>query len=147
MKKIIVKTMIVMMVIMLVNIIYIPKMSCVLAIGSVVVNDGGGGQSEETRAKYEFLPEYYKPNSTNEVENADKFLIRGNKILGWLNTIAIMVSAVVMGIIGIKYMVGSVEEKAQYKKSMAPYMIGCTLVFGVTTILKIISSIASSLNA
>ena len=37
-------------------------------------------------------------------------------------------------VIGIKYMTGSIEEKASYKKSMMPYLIGCILLFGASTI-------------
>lgn len=37
-------------------------------------------------------------------------------------------------IIGIKYMTGSIEEKANYKKSMMPYIIGCVILFGASAI-------------
>lgn len=32
-------------------------------------------------------------------------------------------------IIGIKYMTGSLEEKANYKKTMVPYLVGCVILF------------------
>ena len=31
-------------------------------------------------------------------------------------------------------MLGSVEEKAEYKKSLMPYIIGCIFVFAASTI-------------
>lgn len=31
-------------------------------------------------------------------------------------------------------MLGSIEEKAQYKKTLLPYLIGAIFVFGATTI-------------
>ncbi len=37
-------------------------------------------------------------------------------------------------IIGIKYVMGSIEEKASYKKSMMPYIIGCFILFGASTL-------------
>ena len=46
-------------------------------------------------------------------------------------------------ILAIKYMLGSVEEKAQYKKTMFPYVIGCVLIFGITNILAIIIDMVS----
>ena len=49
-------------------------------------------------------------------------------------------------IIGIRYMAGSVEAKAQYKETLGPYFIGAVLVFGITTTLKIVYDIAQSLN-
>lgn len=47
--------------------------------------------------------------------------------------------AVIIGIvIGIKYMIGSVEEKAEYKKMLVPYIVGCVVVFGAFGIWKLI---------
>lgn len=47
--------------------------------------------------------------------------------------------AVIVGIvIGIKYMIGSVEEKAEYKKMLVPYIVGCVVVFGAFGIWKLI---------
>ena len=33
-------------------------------------------------------------------------------------------------ILGIKYMLGSLEERASYKRSMLPYIVGAVLLFG-----------------
>ena len=38
----------------------------------------------------------------------------------------------------MKYMAGGVEERAEYKKTMLPYVIGAILLFGITNILGII---------
>ena len=44
------------------------------------------------------------------------------------------ISIIVLIIIGIKYMMGSVEEKAQYKETLLPYLIGAVCVFGAVNI-------------
>lgn len=47
--------------------------------------------------------------------------------------------AVIFGaVIGIKFMMASVEEKAKIKETMLPYVIGCVVVFGAFTIWKIV---------
>lgn len=69
------------------------------------------------------------PSSTPDV-NVD-FV---DKLAGIIRTIGIFVAVGVIMIIGIKYMTGSLEEKANYKKSMLPYLIGCILLFGASTI-------------
>lgn len=74
-----------------------------------------------------------------ETEDDDELLEMTNKIIGWVELAGVIVSVLVMCILGVKYMVGSVEEKAEYKKSMQPYFIGCLLTFGTVTILKVIS--------
>lgn len=58
----------------------------------------------------------------------------GNKILGIVRVIGIIASVGTLMVLGIKYMIGSVEEKAEYKKSFRAYIIGAILVFCITTI-------------
>lgn len=41
-------------------------------------------------------------------------------------------------ILGIKYMMGSIEERASYKKSMLPYFIGAILLFGAVNITAVL---------
>ena len=41
-------------------------------------------------------------------------------------------------------MMGSVEEKAEYKKTLKPYLIGAILVFGITNLLGIVQDIVAS---
>ena len=56
-----------------------------------------------------------------------------------------IVSVIVLMILGIKYMIGSVEEKAEYKKTMMPYIIGTTILFAASTIVSIIYNVAIKL--
>ena len=58
----------------------------------------------------------------------------GGKILSAVTTIGIALSVVMLTVLGVKYMMGSAEEKAEYKKSMMPYLIGAILIFGASTI-------------
>ena len=69
----------------------------------------------------------------------------GNSIVTILTTIGSVVSVIVLIILGIKYMTGSVEEKAEYKKTMMPYVIGAALVFAASTIAGIIYGIANNI--
>ena len=52
------------------------------------------------------------------------------------------VSVIVLLVLGIKYMIGSAEEKAEYKKTMIPYLVGAVLVFGASAIAQVVYSIA-----
>ena len=58
----------------------------------------------------------------------------GYKILSIFSIIGSAVSIIAIIILGIKYMLGSLEERAQYKKTLLPYLIGAIFVFGATTI-------------
>ena len=60
------------------------------------------------------------------------------KILGFLQWIALIGGTILIAIIGIKYMMGSLEEKAQYQKSFVPLVIGVIVVMGAVTIANLI---------
>lgn len=62
----------------------------------------------------------------------------GKNIVSVITTIGVVVSTVVVAVLGVKYMIGSVEERAEYKKTLMPYFIGAVLVFGASTIAEII---------
>lgn len=57
-----------------------------------------------------------------------------------------VIAVVYIGILGIKYMAGSVEEKAEIKETLIPFIVGCVVVFGAFTIWKIAILIGSSLS-
>lgn len=79
-----------------------------------------------------------------KLDNNKLTQMTGN-ILGVLQTIGSIVSIIALIIIGMKYMIGSVEEKAKYKETLIPYIIGCALVFGISNIVAIIYKIAVNL--
>ena len=70
----------------------------------------------------------------------------GNKIITVISTIGSIVSVIVLVILGIKYMLGSVEEKAEYKKTLLPYVIGAGLVFAASAISGIIFGFTQNLG-
>ncbi len=62
-------------------------------------------------------------------------------IIGIIRTIGVVASVVALMGIGIKYMMASLEERAQYKETMKPYIIGAFLVFTLSLIPQIIYDI------
>ena len=48
------------------------------------------------------------------------------------------IAVIISGILGIKFMMGSVEEKAQVKDQLIPFVIGCIVIFGAFSIWKIV---------
>ena len=71
----------------------------------------------------------------------------GQKIVGVIQTVGIVTSVIVLAILGIKYMIGSAEEKAEYKKTMLPYLIGAILVFATSNLVYIIYEIGKDINS
>ena len=66
----------------------------------------------------------------------------GGQIASILTTGGMVVAVIVLLVLGIKYMIGSASEKAEYKKTMIPYVIGAILILGASAIVRIIFSIS-----
>lgn len=75
--------------------------------------------------------------------NSDGLIKKANNIMGLIRNIAIIASVIILMVLGVKYMLGSVEEKAEYKKSYMPFIIGVILVVSATTIASFIFNMAS----
>ena len=58
----------------------------------------------------------------------------GQRILAAVRNIAVIVAIIAISIIGIQYMLGSAEQKANYKKALIPLVIGAVLVAGASEI-------------
>lgn len=80
----------------------------------------------------------------NNEPDIDKSFIENIEFL--IRTIGLTIAAGALMIIGIKYVTGSVEEKAEYKKTMIPYLIGCFILMGASTITPQILDIFKGAN-
>ena len=69
----------------------------------------------------------------------------GGKIVGLIQIVGTITSVAMLSVIGIKYLLGSAEQKAEYRKTMTPYFVGAILLFGSTNLTQIIYEWASAL--
>lgn len=69
---------------------------------------------------------------TTQIQNV------GQSIVGILQVVGIVLSVVVLIVLGIKYMMGSAEEKAEYKKTFIPYIVGAALIFAASAFAQVI---------
>ena len=83
----------------------------------------------------------YRGTADESAELTDK----AENVLGVIQVIGTVMAVVMLMVIGIKYMLGSVEERAEYKDTLKPYLIGAFLLFSGTTIPQIIYKIAQNL--
>ena len=61
-----------------------------------------------------------------------------NIIVGVIKGLGAAIAILTLTIIGLKYIIGSAQEKAEYKQTMWPYIIGAILIFAGTTLVDII---------
>lgn len=90
-------------------------------------------------------PGNYNPKGSSEEVGSTKLEAKAGHILGVINIIGVVLAVIILMVIGIRYMVGSLEEKAEYKKTMIAYVIGASLLFSITTIANILYKIAGSI--
>lgn len=57
--------------------------------------------------------------------------------------VGVVVSTVGASVLGVKYLLGSVEKKAEYKKTMIPYIVGIIFIACTPTILRLIYNLTN----
>lgn len=100
---------------------------------------------------YEVKADFNPGNIINKVGteantvNVDTTLLnsKAGKILAYIRNIAVIAGVIIITILGVKYMTGSLEEKAEYKKSFIPLIVGIIVIMAATVIATTIFSIAS----
>ena len=68
----------------------------------------------------------------------------GGNIVNIIQVVGIVIAIIVLLVIGIKYIIGSAEEKAEYKKTMIPYLVGAVLIFLAPTIANTVYTLVKS---
>lgn len=62
-----------------------------------------------------------------------------------LLAIGTSLTVIIGGILGIKFMISSAEEKAKIKEMMIPYVLGCVVIFGAFGIWKVTVKIGENM--
>ncbi len=98
--------------------------------------------SEEQILKISALSTTIDPNDyePDQLTDADAGVVTDKIgiVLGTIRNISVVVSVIALMIIGLKYVFGSVEEKANYKATLVPYVIGFVLAIAGTTLVDFI---------
>lgn len=82
-------------------------------------------------------PDNYQSNGPSSSDVADMYKY-GGSVAGVIFVAGIIVSIGTMMVIGIRYLMAGVDEKAEYKERMIPYFIGAILLFGASTVVRIV---------
>lgn len=71
----------------------------------------------------------------------DTLKTKAGTILAYIRNIAAIAGVIIISILGVKYIVGSVEQKAEYKKNFMPLIVGILIVVLATQIAKMLFSV------
>ena len=78
--------------------------------------------------------------------NGEDMKIQINQIYNILLALGVGLSVLVGAILGIKYMFGSIEEQVKVKETLFPYLIGCIIIFSAFAIWKIAIKVLSNIS-
>ena len=90
-------------------------------------------------------PTKYKPGDLSD-DDISKVTSKAGPIIGTIKTLGIVISVITLIVIGIKYMTGTIEEKAEYKRTMIPYLIGVVLLVAITQFIGLIANMVSNID-
>lgn len=93
---------------------------------------------------FALTPVEVKPDGTLNVDNLETV---GNQIVSIIRTVGVVAAVIILMVLGIKYMMGSTEERAEYKKSMLPYLIGAVVLFAASALAQVVYQFAISITA
>ena len=87
----------------------------------------------------------YGPTDMSDVEAKEVEEIT-TKILSIVTSIGMVITIIIPAVLGLKYMLGSVEEKAEYKKDLVPYIVGAILLFGICAIIRVLQAFGDKIT-
>lgn len=90
-------------------------------------------------------PQDFKPSELTASDTAVAFR-QGGTIVKAFIYVGMVISIVMFMALGLKYMMGSIEEKAEYKKTLVPMLIGTLMIFISGTVVSVIWSIMEKVN-
>lgn len=68
-----------------------------------------------------------------------------NNIYSIIFPLGVVITVIVGGVLGIKFMMASADDKAKIKESLIPYVVGCVVIYGAFGIWKIAVEIFSGI--
>ena len=89
-------------------------------------------------------PEAYKPSESSE--DAQRLKEIGQIIMSVLKIVGVAVAVIMLMALGLKYMSGGASEKAEYKKSMIPFLIGALVLIVGPQLVGIIYNLVGNIE-
>ena len=79
-------------------------------------------------------PIFYMPKTPT---GGTTVIEKTNAVMKVISVIGAIVSVIALMVLGIKFMFGSIEQRAEYKKIFLPYILGTILIFTIPTLIRI----------
>ena len=108
-----------------------------------------------------FIPNISQANNgiDDVIKSGDEFINGGNILINKqelnekqsfiynsLFSVGVVLSVVIGGFLGIKFMLASAEDKAEIKQMLITYVVGCIVIYGAFGIWKLIITILDQMT-
>ena len=96
-----------------------------------------------TDAGYSTVIKNIKDKAEDPTTNVDTTGMEeiAGKVLKLVRNVAVILAVILITVLGVKYMMGSVEEKAGYQKSFVPLIVGAVVVVAATQLATMLFSV------
>lgn len=74
----------------------------------------------------------------NPQEGNDGIFTIGNTIIGVIQIVSAGIAVIMLIMLGIRYAISSPNQRADIKKGMVPFIIGAVILFGATSLIKLV---------
>lgn len=98
-----------------------------------------------------YIPSFVFASNLNSIYDVDNggfgdanLQSKVGNILGLIQVIGYVAAVVMAIVIGIKYLLASPDGKAEVKKTLVPYVIGCLILTAGTVVVSAISAFSNS---
>ncbi len=98
-----------------------------------------------------YIPSFVFASNLNSIYNVDNggfgdanLQSKVGNILGLIQVIGYVAAVLMAIVIGIKYLLASPDGKAEVKKTLVPYVIGCLILTAGTIVVSAISAFSNS---
>lgn len=111
--------------------------------------EGNSGSSDKTPSTIAPIedpitnPDFYRPGN---VGGTELFMEKANTIISGIRLVGTLIAVIAVIGMGIKYMLASASERAQYKETMIPYIIGAIMLFTISNVLGILYDLVKEIN-
>ena len=120
----------------------VPKDTPIYKEPNIIVGSSGSGSLDDMMSDADDFVKQGNNVATISQEQLQNF---SQTLYNILLTIGIVVAVIVGGILGIKFMTSSLDEKAKVKQMFVAYVVGCAVVFGSFGIWKLVVTILQSI--
>lgn len=136
-KKILIKIIIIMMIF---QIAFVPNSNAINFDDIISDGDSFFQEGENNQNIYKNYDEDGNPigDPIGTILDEAKLQTTIKNVYNILFALGVALSVIIGAILGIKFMVGSIEEQAKIKETLLPYSIGCIVVFSGFAIWKIV---------